>query len=418
MTDSKDMIVPALPRETIEHVLRFLDGKTLGSAEQVCVEWNRLCKLQKAKGWWKSCCKKEIPRDALCDIVNKKYPTYFVLGNEDCVDWKDVYKRWLQWSHLHNYSVLCNFTSLHQLERQLNIMKTSGYWVFLCSAHAVVAFHVHNTSYQIMYKTNCQIIDIDLKADAGSNTTTSTTMKRFDDYEFQHKYLIVNMVESLSAEIDLWTKDETKQRYMQRSWAGKTVRVNYTIRTTSISVIDEASSKVITKFYTSLDDGCNILDFCNGVVLLKNHRVPYSVYAVNTDTQSVEILKESNSLKIKYSWHCSVLVGFTAAWQGDMWLLVNGKKTVFNPFEEIHAIVTSVFFYNNNFIIGTDTGSVYIYEVTGTNGLLSLDLRNHKAKYKCADEAITCIEVIDKSDYPYLLVLTEKKLSLLKFTQI
>lgn len=418
MTESEDKIVPALPRETIEHVLCFLDGKTLGSAEQVCVEWNRLCKLQKAKGWWKSCCKKEIPTDALYDILNKKYPAYFVPGNEDRIDWKDVYKRWLQWSQLHNYSVLCISTSLYQLERQLNMMKTSGCWVFLCSDHAVVAFHVNNSSYQIMYKTNCQIIDIDLKADVNSNTATSTSMKRVDNYEFQHKYLIVNMVESLSAEIDLRTKDETTRRYMQRSWAGKTVRVNSEFGSTNISVIDEMSSKVITKFSTSLFDDCDIFDFRNGVVLLKNCLGPYSVYAVNTDTQSMEILKESDSLEIKYSWHCSVLVGFISVWHGDMWLLVNGKKTVFNTHSEIHAIVTSVFFYNNNFIIGTDTGCVFIYEVTGTNGLLSLDLRNYKVKQKCADEPITCIEVIEKSDYPQLLILTEKKLTTMKFTQI
>lgn len=47
MADSERKQIPALPQEIFEYILSCLDGKTLGSAEKVCVKWNRLCKLQK-----------------------------------------------------------------------------------------------------------------------------------------------------------------------------------------------------------------------------------------------------------------------------------------------------------------------------------------------------------------------------------
>lgn len=47
MTDNVEKKIPALPQETVEYILSCLDGRTLGFAEQVCVQWNRLCKLKK-----------------------------------------------------------------------------------------------------------------------------------------------------------------------------------------------------------------------------------------------------------------------------------------------------------------------------------------------------------------------------------
>lgn len=64
------------------------------------------------------------------------------------------------------------------------------------------------------------------------------------------------------------------------------------------------------------------------------------------------------------------------------------------------------------------SGFVYIYEVTGTNGLLSLDLRSHKVKQKFSNEAITCIEVMEMLDYPCLLLCTGQILMIVEFLKI
>lgn len=426
MTDSEEIDIPALPQEAVEYILSCLDGRTLGCAEQVCVKWNRLCKLKKAKRWWKSCCEKEIPKSALCDILSKKYPMYVVQGSKDFVDWKYVYKRWFQWSQIHSYSVLLHVIPVNTFKTWSNVMKTSGYWLFLTSHHLVFVYHVESSYHQIIYKTNLHIIDIDLKVDVRCNTGTSCDPEWLPDsaklavknYEFLHKYLIVNMVDSQSVEIDLQTKEKKWQRYIQRSSGGKTVRVHSAARSTSISVVDDMTSNVITEFTEVLYDSYDILDFCNTMLLLKNNRSPYDVCSVDINTQKVTRIEESLTLDISYSWRCNVLVGIKAAFRSDVWLLMNGKKTVFNPFVEIQTTVTSVLFYNNNLILGTDSGYVYIYEVTGINGLLSLDLRSHKLKHRCSDEAITCIEVMDKADYPWLVLFSGQVLIMLKFIKI
>lgn len=85
-----------------------------------------LCALFQAKGWWKVCCEKEIPKYALYDILNKKYPTQFVQGRKDCIDWKYVYKRWYQWGQVRHYSVLYHIPALDVFKDWLNVIKTSG----------------------------------------------------------------------------------------------------------------------------------------------------------------------------------------------------------------------------------------------------------------------------------------------------
>lgn len=84
------------------------------------------CFLFQAKDWWKSCCEKEIPKSALCDILNKKYPTYFIQESKNCVDWKYVYKSWYQWSQIHNYAILYHVTPLNVYNNWLNVIKSSG----------------------------------------------------------------------------------------------------------------------------------------------------------------------------------------------------------------------------------------------------------------------------------------------------
>ncbi|XP_071440246.1 uncharacterized protein [Hetaerina americana] len=414
-----------LPYEMIEHIVNFMDGRSLIRAKSVCTRWNEVATLfDKKNDHWKNICFEEISRCVLLELTVKKYPFWRPRSkSNEQLNWKDVYLTWLHWRALSNSVYYIDVISDHKSgcitclklignsivvgmgNGEIKSWKAGGREPYLVSRHhsRVNCLEVMsildkrrgdgiNQLDYILSTSNDKIVKISYLIDEGMPPNY------FDVYHHQHCITMVRAQQSYFT-----TLDESG--------------------TIAVFVVSGPSFDDDMPQITGMTKDGTILsaDFFKDGKRMRVESTP------ENGTVHVTVVQNSSAYANKVNQYKEIEIMQYYHWRGDifMWITddhnmlisLNGNEYYEYNIERIlNTYPTTALLYGNMLILGLESGAIVMYYVETAEDLVHLNLRAHHWLHDIANDPIITIDILETSAGPVLAVLSHTNVYLIEWS--
>ncbi|CAG9860538.1 unnamed protein product [Phyllotreta striolata] len=387
-----------LPREIIERILIKCDGRSLLNARKVDENWKDIVDyLTDRTRIWEWCCKEEIPANELIDYLQQHEENEFQ-------KWLNIYINWYSWQTpsrmfcdtipvplempmptLTSIAVSRNFIAVGSRDGRISIFTAKWKKIlverilavrinsltFLESTHTSVAV---NITILVHYEYGLYIFFFD------GFTTSSTTFHDVVSYSVYKNYICYEKVGgrmTIAKLVNNGGKIEFEEIWFSRIYSPSNL----------------SCMKMWEGVCTFLiNNEVKIYEYGNSakpVDMMKKKTKITFINPLNTLKPSLYILRNDIIVRI----NCSRMELNDSDDLIEFFLLSKDgqcSKKVFSPWQIFYCFITCIYLYGNTLVLGTDTGIIYIYNVSHWK---NLDLRKYDYKFILGQHPIIGVNV-------------------------
>ncbi|XP_071442184.1 uncharacterized protein [Hetaerina americana] len=410
--------------------------------------WKEVASLfDQKQSHWKSLCFKEISRSVLLELTIKKYPYWRPnSGNDEQLNWKDLYVSWLHWRVLSRFMYHTDVLSEHRScwvtclklvddsvvvglhNGEIRSWKLAGDDPFLLSKHRA--------------RVTClEVISVlDGRKEAKSDKKLDYILSTSHDRVVKISYLIEGGMAPIFFDICHHRHSTIMVRAQQSYFA--TLDESGAIGVFVVSAPNLDGVMPLVNFIAYYQPCAPVLslglwgskvsgmtkkgsilaaDFFKGDDTMKVECTP------ENDTVHVTVVENASSYVSKVNHYEGIEVLQYYLWRSNIFIWITGDHNMLvslngNEYHEyniekvLNTYPRTALLYGNMLILGMESGSVVMYYFETPEDLLHLDLRCYHWRHRVANKPVISMDIWEKSSGPLLAVLSHTDVHLIEWS--
>lgn len=423
-----EMKIHNLPTEILEIIFCKLDGCSLVKAQQVCRVWyDIIYHLQNCKNIWKNICLKEISIEIIEEFIgNKSIP--LLAQNEQCkINWKNVYKMWFSGSKVKHWTYWKKQFLVFEAN-PINCVKNSGDLIItghrngsICTWNCYTGELLDVVGQHLGIVTDMAMINV-LNEDFYEN----------EKYKCYHHHVISISTDhqiQLSPLLGENYKINNKIMISYHSDSLENIKIFDNIiiissmdNTLSVWEIIPCEENIEIKFKQAIHGPVHILrwiGFWKDEIFCLCQNGIFEVFSLHTNEWMSPEIKSLHSYSfcindINRCINNSVLFRkgtvFIFCTDRQMIIPIGNSNYYFHAMLKLHTHITCIELFGNILALGSEKGSLYLYNINHPKELKDLELSNPSWCINLSEVSIIAISISFDNFLPRVTAATTEKI--------